>query len=291
MKAKQKYPSTITRFDLPKWRMRAAIPQNPSFVPDGWISMREAIEQAGFAKFEREWTGAELTARWLPSLDGQSETTIVSALADAGESLGPEGDGSEPRQHVIVLHPLEDYRAESAGFERHRAVTNSLRQALHSGNLRAVRKLPSGQLESIETHRWASEEMFTAAVRHGHMVLASLDMTGALARASILIDEAGLEAFLKPRSKAKRRNGKMMQPRINAWFRREWGPENQRAGTLPKPEDDLRAARRKFGEGVTRDQVREARRLHAPQSWKTGGRPSRQKPRARPSSNTSKTSQ
>lgn len=62
------------------------------------------------------------------------------------------------------------------------------------------------------------------------------------------------------------------QGRLDRWYKEERvGKFDPISGGTSKT-DDLKLARQKFGDGVTRDAVRKARRKHAPAEWKRSGR-------------------
>jgi hypothetical protein len=62
------------------------------------------------------------------------------------------------------------------------------------------------------------------------------------------------------------------QGRLDRWYKEERvGKFDPTSGGTSKT-DDLKLARQKFGDGVTRDAVRKARRKHAPAEWKRSGR-------------------
>ena len=88
-----------------------------------------------------------------------------------------------------------------------------------------------------------------------------LTMTG------ILVFEAPPEPLPKPPpvpravSQAKREN----------WYH-NWIDENRRRGTIPSRDEDWAAAKREFGEAVTREAVRDLRRRLAPSDWRDQGR-------------------
>jgi hypothetical protein len=64
------------------------------------------------------------------------------------------------------------------------------------------------------------------------------------------------------------------QGRLNRWYKEERvGKFDPSDGTSKT--DDLKLARQRFGDGVPRDAVRNARRKHAPAEWKRSGRPSK----------------
>jgi hypothetical protein len=67
--------------------------------------------------------------------------------------------------------------------------------------------------------------------------------------------------------------GGSLPAEISGWYRDAWVPECRNAGLIPTRDDELKAARRRFGSTRLRQRelVRRARREHAPEEWhKTG---------------------
>src|SRR5680860_644646 len=61
------------------------------------------------------------------------------------------------------------------------------------------------------------------------------------------------------------------QVRVNRWYKEERVGKFDPTSGGTSEADDLKAARQKFGNGVTREAIRKARRNHAPGEWKRPG--------------------
>jgi hypothetical protein len=131
-----------------------------SFVPNGYLSIREALNRLGRELFPSEWTGEEHKARrglisedeWLrikdlpPARGGgaQHSGPMMRSTPAAKPGLHSSGDPSDPSYQ-------EEYRAR----QRHIDAQQRLRQLLEAGQLEAAILDPfTGTLHQATTSLW-----------------------------------------------------------------------------------------------------------------------------------------
>jgi hypothetical protein len=131
------------------------------FVPDGYISVREAVNRLGPERFQSEWTGKEHKAR--RGLISEEEWLKIKDLAPARGGGAP---GSAPLPKTIAapaataLHSTGDpssssYQAEYKARKRYEDTCDRLRTLLEAGDLKAAVLDPfTGKLHRASTALW-----------------------------------------------------------------------------------------------------------------------------------------
>jgi hypothetical protein len=81
----------------------------------------------------------------------------------------------------------------------------------------------------------------------------------------------GRDAAAAPKSPRPDRSAKAVSAKEERWYRDEYVPDCKKAGTLPSREDDSAAAQG-AGLNLSRDRLRQLRKMYAPKNWKIPGR-------------------
>jgi hypothetical protein len=149
---------TIKRGRRPTQRPRP--PREPSFIPDGWQTLRSSIEDVGRKIYPDLWNGREAEARRLLPLGGLLEE---DHLADAREVIS--WSGFSPRQYQIQLPSISDYENERAEAERFCTACNWLRQRLWGGELAA--STFQGEHRRVAQAEWYNDTFFQVALMSG----------------------------------------------------------------------------------------------------------------------------
>jgi hypothetical protein len=140
-------------------------------VPNGYVSIHEALSRLGRARFPAEWTGEEHKAR--SGLVNAEEWLRTKDLPGTGSSGSWRGPG-----RLIVERPLNtpvtanvvsqeaarsdpcdpSYQAERRAAERYAAASQQLRVLLEAGHLKAVILDPwSGELHPVPVRMWRQD--------------------------------------------------------------------------------------------------------------------------------------
>lgn len=216
--------------------------------------------------------------------DGRESNTpswgeLLDASFRALETVGREIAAAQTADEVAAAdlrrEAYERQLAESISAllrVAHKALT---RRPMDGGWLVGYgRKRTGGALELIAPTAWEAGqpdweqwrlEIYGKTAFHGIRLL-MLDDVDAETMKAIVDDLDG-----KADNRRARAPGRFSPREVEEWYRQRvenWPPDSP----PPSREDDEAAAREALGTGVTREAVRRARRLLAPQSWRTQGR-------------------
>jgi hypothetical protein len=164
------------------------------FVPNGYISMREALNRLGCELFRAEWTGEEHAARTgLISADEWLKTKDLPGLGQSGGGMRPGGviierktarapptDDRRVRNSALTdpCNPL--YQAEYRAGERYAAACHRLRVLLEAGHLEAaILNTWTGELHPAPARMWRQDDA-DRIIKHGRAQLPHRSNIGSL---------------------------------------------------------------------------------------------------------------